>query len=162
MLMKKYLLTLLLSFTCFSGFAAEGNFQSVLSGTFDWKSIEAVDGSIMLGIGEGSGMVTEGNKLFEVDMAFETVCLVQVRNHAGGRDITADCEIAYPDLDSKMFLLLERKAGDIANEGAKGDGTQTILGGTNKLKGITGECSYTIKYLDASRNISKNNCSYSL
>ena len=84
MLIKKYLLTLLLSFTCFSGFAAEGNFQSVLSGTFDWKSIEAVDGSIMLGIGEGSGMVTEGNKLFEVDMAFETVCLVQVRNHAGG------------------------------------------------------------------------------
>ena len=104
----------------------------------------------------------EGNKLFEVDMAFETVCLVQVRNHAGGRDITADCEIAYPELDSKMFLLLERKAGDIANEGAKGDGTQTILGGTNKLKGITGQCSYTIKYLDASRNISKNNCSYSL
>ena len=162
MLIKKYVLTLFLSFTCLSGIAADGSFQSVLSGTFDWKSIDAVDGSKMLGIGEGSGMVIEGDKLFEAGMAFETVCLVEVRNHAGGRDITADCEIAYPELDSKMFLLLERKAGDIANEGAKGDGTQSILGGTNKLQGITGQCSYTIKYLDASRNISKNNCSYSL
>ena len=162
MLMKKYLLTLLLSFTCFSGFAAEGNFQSVLSGTFDWTSIDAVDGSIMLGISGSSGMVIEGNKLFEVDMAFEAVCFSQVRNHAGGRDIKADCEITYPELDSKMFLLLERKAGDVAKEGAKGDGTQTILGGTNKLKGITGQCSYIIKYLDASRYITKNNCSYSL
>ena len=48
------------------------------------------------------------------------------------------------------------------NLGAKGDGMQTIVGGTNKLKGITGECSYSIKYLDASTTVSNNTCDYKM
>ncbi len=103
-----------------SGFAAEGNFQSVLSGTFDWTSIDAVDGSIMLGISGSSGMVIEGNKLFEVDMAFETVCFSSEesrwRQRYQGRLRDHLSRVRFQDVS-----LLERKAGDIAKKrSAKG------------------------------------------
>ena len=155
-------LGLILALIGLNAHAGGGSFQSVLTGNFEWKSLDTVDGSVMSGAFQGIGMVVEGDGIFKSGMASRGECLVRVRNHPGGRDINAECAIDYPELDSKMFMLLERKAGDIANAGAKGDGTQTILGGTNKLKGITGTCSYSIKYLDAVTTVSNNNCSYSL
>ena len=145
-----------------SAFAAGGSYQIVAVSNVVFNSIETEDGTLMSGYLTGAGSVVDGVGLFESGMTHSTECIVSVKKRSQGNDISATCTVHYGDLDAKMFMLFERKAGDIAASDAKGGGISTILGGTGKLKGISGECSYTIKYLDASRSITNQDCEYNL
>ena len=147
---------------CLSAFAAGGSYQIVAVSNVVFNSIETEDGTLMSGYLTGAGSVVDGVGLFESGMTHSTECIVSVKKRSQGNDISATCTVHYADLDAKMFMLFERKAGDIAASDAKGGGISTILGGTGKLKGISGECSYTIKYLDASRSITNQDCEYNL
>ena len=145
-----------------SAFAAGGSYQAIDGSTAEFQSIETDGGTLMSGYITGAGSVINGVGLFETGMVTSTECLVSVKKHARGNDISATCTVNYPDLDAKMFMLFERKTGDIAASDAKGDGKSTILGGTGKLLGISGECSYTIEYLDASKSVTNLDCEYTL
>ena len=145
-----------------SAFAAGGSFQSVGVSTAEFHSIEIEGDTLMSGFSKGGGSVINGGGLFESGMVSDTECLISVKKHSKGNDISASCAVNYPDLGAKMFMLFERKAGDIAASDARGGGTAIILGGTDKLQGISGECSYTIKYLDASRSVVNWDCQYDL
>ena len=145
-----------------SAFAAGGSFQTVAVTTAEFHSIETDGGILMSGYSSGAGSVINGVGLIETGMASSTECLVSVKKHSRGNDISATCTVNYPDLDAKMFMLFERKAGDVAASDAKGDGISTILGGTGKLAGISGECFYTIKYLNASKSVTNQTCDYDL
>jgi hypothetical protein len=145
-----------------SAFAAGGSFQTVGVSTAEFHSIEIEEGTLMSGHMKGGGTVINGGGLFESGMVSDTECLVSVKKHPKGNDISANCTVNYPDLGAKMFMLFERKAGDIAASDAKGGGTAIILGGSGQLQGISGECSYTIKYLDASRSVTNQDCHYDL
>ena len=154
-------LVFVFGFVGLSAFAAGGSYQIVAVSNVVFNSIETEDGTLMSGYLTGAGSVVDGVGLFESGMTHSTECIVSVKKRSQGNDISATCTVHYADLDAKMFMLFERKAGDIAIEYG-GGGISTILGGTGKLKGISGECSYTVKYLDASRNITNQDCEYNL
>ena len=58
-----------------------------------------------------------------------------------------------------MFGEGSRKAGDIKSGGK---GKSTIIGGTGKYNGITGECEYEIKYHPNNKTSGITTCKYSL
>jgi hypothetical protein len=143
--------------------AAGGSFHSVAVANAEWKSIEINDGTLMSGYFTGASSVVTGEGLIRAGMTSTSDCIVSVKKHSEGKDIASDCSVHYKELDSKMFMRFERKAGDgIATSGAKGGGSAIISGGTGKLQGVSGTCSYNIKYLDAVRSVTNMECDYSM
>ena len=143
--------------------AAGGSFHSVAVANAEWKSIEINDGTLMSGYFTGASSVVTGEGLIRAGMTSTSDCIVSVKEHSGGKDIASDCSVHYKELDSKMFMRFERKAGDgIATSGAKGGGSAIISGGTGKLQGVSGTCSYNIRYLDAVRSVTNMECDYSM
>ena len=143
--------------------AAGGSYHSVAVSHTEWKSIEINDGTLMSGYLTGASSVVSGEGMIHAGMTSTAECIVSVKKHSGGKDIAADCSIHYQELDSKMFMRFERKAGDgIATSGAKGGGSAIISGGTGKLQGVSGTCSYDVKYLDAVRSVNNMECDYSM
>lgn len=142
--------------------AAGGSYHSVAVANSEWKSIEVNDGTLMSGYLTGAASIVSGSGVIQTGMTNTSVCIVSVKKHSAGRDIVAECSAHYTELDSKMFMRFERKAGDVAASGAKGDGVAKISGGTGKLQGISGACSYNIKYLNADLHVTNMECDYEL
>ena len=152
---------LILSVIGLNAHAAGGTFQSVALSNAEWKSIETNDGTLMFGYFTGTSSVVTGKWVIQAGMTSTSNCIVSVKKHAGGKDIASDCSVHYKELDSKMFMRFERKAGDgIATSGAKGGGSAIISGGTGKLQGVRGACSYNIEYLDAVQSVTNMDCDY--
>jgi len=141
--------------------AADGSYHSVAVSNAEWKSIETNDGTLMSGYFTGASSVVSGEGVIQSGMTGTSECIVSVKKHSGGKDIASECSVHYKELDSKMFMRFERKAGDgIATSGAKGGGSAIISGGTGKLQGVSGTCSYDIKYLDSVRSVTNMECNY--
>ena len=51
----------------------------------------------------------------------------------------------------KLFTLSKRTLGDIGGAGQGGEGRRQLLGGSGKLAGVAGSCSYEVEYLEDSR-----------
>mgnify|MGYP000072453112 FL=1 len=145
-----------------SSFAESGSYKVVAMSAIEFKSIETNDGSLASGHMTTVSTVSEGSGILKTGMVGTGDCIVQVVTHSSGKDISATCSMHYVDLESKLFMSFDRKSGDIATSGAKGDGLGKIVGGTGKLSGISGSCAYTIKYIDANRSVTMQDCNYSL
>ena len=107
-------------------------------------------------------MKSKGN-LYQVGQNSENTCIIlsKKQTESQNSELEAFCEITDLETGDKTFAYNIRKEGT-ADSGSKGRGKQTIVGGTGKYEGISGECNYTVKYLPNNRLTTVGKCDYKI
>jgi hypothetical protein len=142
-----------------NAWADSGTFEAVTSMTSNWTTMQHLDGTVTIGsqIGTSTDFNVSGGLFVEGGSGiFE--CLVYIRKTSAGMDLESSCTTTHASGD-KSFMMIRRKAGDIA-EGGGGEGVSTFVGGTGRFEGITGRCTYTVDYLSDHKSVSISKCSW--
>ena len=148
----------------FNAFSEEGSYEYSNVGSHNLAKVNTLDGTVTGGKLEGISIVVKSKgSLYQVGQNSETTCIIlsKKENKSKNSALEAFCESTDLDTGDKTFAYNIRKEGT-ASTGSKGRGKQTIIGGTGKYKGISGECNYTVKYLPNNKLATIGTCDYKI
>ena len=156
--------TILFFVFIFNAFSEEGSYEYSNIGSHNLAKVNTLDGTVTGGKLEGISIVmkSKGN-LYQVGQNSETTCIILSKKEkiSKNSELEAFCESTDLETGDKTFAYNIRKEGT-ADTGSKGKGKQTIIGGTGKYKGISGECNYTVKYLPNNKLATVGTCDYKI
>tara|TARA_A100001011_G_scaffold56386_1_gene55387 strand:- start:3870 stop:4361 length:492 start_codon:yes stop_codon:yes gene_type:complete len=156
------LITTLFFVFVFNAFSEEGSYEFSNVGSHNLAKVNTLDGTVTGGKLEGISIImkSKGN-LYQVGQNSETTCIILSKKESKSKNsvLEAFCESTDIETGDKTFTYNIRKEGT-ADTGSKGSGKQTIIGGTGKYKGISGECNYTVKYLPNNKLATVGTCDY--
>ena len=148
----------------FNAFSEEGSYEYSYVGSHNLAKVNTLDGSITGGKLEGISIVmkSKGN-LYQVGQNSENTCIILSKKETKSKnsELEAFCESTDLETGDKTFAYNIRKEGT-ADSGSKGRGKQTIVGGTGKYQGISGECNYIVKYLPNNKLTTVGKCDYKI
>ena len=140
-------------------FADSGSYEAVTSLTTDYTKSEQGDMTVTGGSSGGTQTIIKSSGgLFPEGSSSLFGCIVYAKKSAAGLDLEAACNSADP-AGGKIFSLAKRKVGDVT-PGGGWTGASAIQGGTGKYAGITGNCSYKIDVLSATRLVTLSKCQW--
>ena len=148
----------------FNAFCEEGSYEYSNVGSHNLAKVNTLDGTVTGGKLEGISIVIKSKgKLYQVGQNSETTCIILSKKESKSKNsaLEAFCESTDLETGDKTFAYNIRKEGT-ADTGSKGRGKQTIIGGTGKYKGISGECNYTVKYLPNNKLATVGTCDYKI
>ena len=156
--------TTLFFISSFNAFSEEGSYEYSYVGSHNLAKVNTLDGTITGGKLEGISIImkSKGN-LYQVGQNSENTCIIISKRETRSKNsvLEAFCESTDLETGDKTFAYNIRKEGT-ADSGSKGRGKQTIVGGTGKYKGISGECNYTVKYLPNNKLTTVGKCDYKI
>ena len=156
--------TTLFFISSFNAFSEEGSYEYSYVGSHNLAKVNTLDGTITGGKLEGISIImkSKGN-LYQVGQNSENTCIILSKKGTKSKnsELEAFCESTDLETGDKTFAYNIRKEGT-ADSGSKGRGKQTIVGGTGKYKGISGECNYTVKYLPNNKLTTVGKCDYKI
>lgn len=127
--------------------AESGTFRSIATYLHDYTSFGFADQTITGGALEGVSTIIESSgDPFVVGAHSRITCMVYAKQSEAGLELESPC-VTVNAVGDKLFTLGKRTLGDIGESGQGGEGRGQLLGGTGKLAGITGSCSYETEYL---------------
>ncbi len=140
--------------------AESGTFRLLESHKHDYTVMDHAGAKITAGPLHGTGTITQssGGPFVEGENHNST-CLVYVRQSAEGIDLDAACTFTNKAGEA-FYVRARRRAGDVKTGGG-GQGVQTLMGGTGKYAGVSGECPYTTNYLPRKWLVSLVDCKWS-
>ena len=147
-----------------NAFSEEGSYEYSNVGSHNLAKVNTLDGTVTGGKLQGISIVTKSKgNLYEVGQNSETTCIILSKKESKSKnsELEAFCESTNIETGDKTFAYNIRKEGT-ADTGSKGRGKQTIVGGTGKYKGISGECNYTVKYLPNNKLATVGTCDYKI
>ena len=156
--------TILFFVFIFNAFSEEGSYEFSNVGSHNLAKINTLDGTVTGGKLEGVSIIVKSKgSLYQVGQNSETTCIILSKKESKSKNsaLEAFCESTDLETGDKTFTYNIRKEGT-ADTGSKGRGKQTIIGGTGKYKGISGECNYTVKYLPKNKLATVGNCNYKI
>lgn len=142
----------------------EGSYEYSYVGSHNLSAVNTPEGTITGGKLDGIFTVIKSTgKLFSTGQNTNSICIILSKktNKNKNSELEAYCESTDLETGDKTFAYNIRKEGTV-NSGSKGQGKQTIIGGTGKYKGISGECSYTVKYLPNNKLTTLGSCDYKI
>ena len=155
--------TLFLIFS-FNAFSMEGSYKFSYVGSHNLAKVKTLDGTVTGGKLEGISIIMNSNgNLYEVGQNSINTCIILSKTDYKSKDsaLEAFCESTSLDTGDKTFSYNIRKEGTV-DSGSKGRGRQTIMGGTGKYEGISGECDYIVKYLPDNKLTTVGTCDYKI
>ena len=162
--MKFILFTILFLLSITNLFSEEGYYEYSYVGTHNLSAVKTPNGTVTGGKLDGIVTVLKSSgNLFLVGQNTNSVCIILSKKSKENKnsELEAYCEATDLDTGDKTFAFNIRKEGNV-NSGSKGQGKQTIIGGTGKYKGIKGECNYTVKYLPDNKLTTLGSCNYKI
>ena len=156
--------TTLFLFFIFNAFSEEGSYEYSNVGSHNLAKVNTLNGTVTGGKLEGISIVVKSKgSLYQVGQNSETTCIILSKKESKSKNsaLEAFCESTDLGTGDKTFAYNIRKEGT-ADTGSKGRGKQTIIGGTGKYKGISGECNYTVKYLPNNKLATIGTCNYKI
>ena len=156
--------TILFFVLVFNAFGEEGSYEYSYVGSHNLAKVNTLDGTITGGKLEGISIIMESKgDLYQIGQNSENICIILSKREAMSKnsELEAFCESIDLETGDKTFAYNIRKEGT-ADTGSKGRGKQTIIGGTGKYEGISGECSYTVKYLPNNKLATVGTCDYKI
>ena len=162
--MKLILFTLLLLLSTANLYSEEGYYEYSYVGTHNLSAVKTPNGTVTGGKLDGilTVLKSSGN-LFLAGQNTNSICIILSKKSKENKnsELEAYCESTDLDTGDKTFAYNIRKEGSVVS-GSKGQGKQTIIGGTGKYKGIKGECNYTVKYLPNNKLTTLGSCNYKI
>ena len=123
----------------------EGSYELSYVGSHNLSKVNTIDGTVTGGKLEGIAIIMKSNgKLYQAGQNFENTCIILSKKESKNKNATLEAFCESTDLDT----------GD--------RGKQTIIGGTGKYEGISGECTYTVKYLPENKLTTLGTCDYKI
>ena len=163
--MKNFLIFMFSYFICTNFvLAEEGSYDIFYVGTHNLNSVNTPDGTVTGGQLDGIFTVSNSDsKLYANGDNGRSICIIlsKKNNKNNNSALEAFCETTDLKSGDKTFSYNVRKEGTV-KAGSEGRGKQTIMGGTGKFKGITGECNYTVKYLPNEKLTTTGTCKYKI
>tara|TARA_B100000242_G_C42980308_1_gene454986 strand:+ start:632 stop:1123 length:492 start_codon:yes stop_codon:yes gene_type:complete len=156
--------TTLLFVFIFNAFSEEGSYKYSNVGSHNLTKVNTLNGTVTGGKLEGISIILQSKgSLYQVGQNSETTCIILSKQERKSKNsaLEAFCESTDLETGDKTFAYNIRKEGT-ADTGSKGRGKQTIIGGTGKYKGISGECNYTVKYLPNNKLATVGTCDYKI
>ena len=139
--------------------AKSGTFHFLQALNTDYTTVKHAEQTITAGSIKGSmTIIKSSGGPFKEGSSQSQVSLIYIKKSPEGIDLIADGIQIDSDGDQR-FIHGERKAGDIT-VGGGGKGSQTLIGGTGKYAGITGNCEYTVEYLPDNRIVTQGSCNW--
>ena len=127
--------------------AESGTFRSIITYLHSYTTFEFADQTITGGALEGVSTIIESSGgPFVVGAHSRITCMVYAKQSEAGLELESPC-VTINAMGDKQFTLGKRTLGDIGGAGQGGEGRGQLLGGTGKLAGVTGSCSYETEYL---------------
>tara|TARA_E500000178_G_scaffold271705_1_gene269769 strand:+ start:109 stop:600 length:492 start_codon:yes stop_codon:yes gene_type:complete len=156
--------TILFFIFIFNAFSEEGSYELSYVGSHNLAKVNTMNGTVTGGKLEGIAIIMKSKgKLYQAGQNFENTCIILSKKESKNKNSELEAFCESTDLESgyKTFTYNIRKEGT-ADSGSKGRGKQTIIGGTGKYKGISGECNYTVKYLPNNKLTTVGTCDYKI
>ena len=156
--------TILFFVLVFNAFGEEGSYEYSYVGSHNLAKVNTLDGTITGGKLEGISIIMKSiGNLYQIGQNSENTCIILSKKVTKSKnsDLEAFCESTDLETGDKTFAYNIRKEGT-ADSGSKGRGKQTIIGGTGKYKGISGECNYVVKYLPNNKLTTIGTCDYKI
>ena len=157
-------LTALFFIFILNAFSEEGSYEYSYVGSHNLAKVSTLNSTITGGKLEGISIIIKSKgDLYQVGQNSENTCIIlsKKENMNKNSELEAFCESIDLETGDKTFAYNIRKEGT-ADSGSKGRGKQTIVGGTGKYEGISGECNYTVKYLPNNRLTTVGKCDYKI
>ena len=153
---NKFFVVLGLLFMSGSVWAA-GGYKSSAALESDYEVMHWNGGTLMVGTltgvaeiyGSTSSLITNGSVMIN--------CGTRILTSGSDLDLISNC-IQRDMSGNEFYTVAERKAGT-ADVGGGGAGVQKIVGGTGKYAGVTGNCTYAVKFLEAPWITVESTCS---
>ena len=148
----------------FNAFSEEGSYEYSYVGSHSFAKVNTLDGTITGGKLEGISIIMKSiGNLYQIGQNSENTCIILSKKVTKSKnsDLEAFCESTDLETGDKTFAYNIRKEGT-ADSGSQGRGKQTIVGGTGKYEGISGECNYTVKYLPNNKLTTVGKCDYKI
>ena len=153
---NKFFVVLGLLFMSGSVWAA-GGYKSSAALESDYEVMHWNGGTLMVGTltgvaeiyGSTSSLITNGSVMIK--------CGTRILTSGSDLDLISNC-IQRDMSGNEFYTVAERKAGT-ADVGGGGAGVQKIVGGTGKYAGVTGNCTYAVKFLEAPWITVESTCS---
>ena len=145
-------------------FSEEGSYEYSYVGSHNLAKVNTPDGTITGGKLEGISIIMKNNgNLYQVGQNSINNCIILSKkdNKNTNSSLEAYCETTSLESGDKTFSYNIRKEGNV-DSGSKGRGKQTIIGGTGKYDGISGECNYIVKYLPDNKLTTVGTCNYKI
>ena len=160
----KLSLTTLFFIFILNAFSEEGSYEYSYVGSHNLAKVNTLNATITGGKLEGISIIIKSKgDLYQVGQNSENTCIILSKKEKMSKnsELEAFCESIDLETGDKTFAYNIRKEGT-ADTGSKGRGKQTIIGGTGKYKGISGECNYTVKYLPNNKLATVGTCDYKI
>lgn len=136
-----------------------GSFRLLESAVHDYTTMQHAGRTITAGPLRGTATVVDSSGgPFAEGGLYNLLCVVYVKKSDSALELEAPCTLTDSSGD-QLYVLARRSAGDVAVAGG-GSGSQAILGGTGKYRGVTGDCPYTTSYLPDKWLVSTGTCAW--
>ena len=154
-------LILFLFFGLSNLYAATGTFTSSAVCEYDKSKISHNKSDVVsLSFNCLSTIIKTNNNLFKLNTNSYGSSIAILIKSSSSMDLKSyNTIVSSSNPNDKIFSENIRKTGDVKSGGK---GKSTIIGGTGKYNGITGECEYEIKYHPNNKTSGITTCKYSL
>lgn len=122
----------------------------------DYSSLDYDGGKIMVGMLDGVAEVHSSITGKLPNGLYRQRCAVRIHKSSLGLDLTSNCVMTDSGGDT-ISLSGHRGAGEV-QEGGGGDGKLTLVSGTGKFAGISGQCVYNVSWLPDQWISVESNC----
>ena len=137
-----------------------GSFRLLESAVHDYTAMKHAGRTVTAGPLRGTAMIVDSSGgPFAEGTHYNLLCVVYAKKSKSAIDLEAPCTLTDSSGD-ELYVLAKRSAGDVEVAGG-GSGSQAILGGTGKYRGVTGKCPYTTGYLPDKWLVSTAACTWS-
>ena len=136
-----------------------GSFSTSGDYVRDYTTIEHADGKVTAGavIGTTRTIRSSGGPFEEGRTGYST-CLVHAKVSQEDIDIESNCTTT--DTDGDNWFVRGKRTGGTLREGGGGEGHYDLIGGTGKYAGVSGQCTYTTRYLPGVHAVSDMQCNW--
>lgn len=136
-----------------------GSFRLLESAVHDYTAMKHAGRTVTAGPLRGTATIVDSSGgPFAEGGHYNLLCVVYAKKSDSAIELEAPCTLTDSSGD-ELYLLARRSAGDVEVAGG-GSGSQAILGGTGKYRGVTGECPYTTGYLPDKWLVSTGTCAW--
>ena len=142
---NKFFVVLGLLFMSGSVWAA-GGYKSSAALESDYEVMDWNGGTLMVGTLAGVAEIYGSTSSVTLNGSVMINCGVRILAKGADLDLISNC--VQRDMAGDEFYTIAQRNAGTTNVGGGGTGVQQIVGGTGKYEGITGNCTYTVKFLE--------------